>query len=395
MSLHKLIYVLIAVAVALGLALAFRESPVAVELGQVKRAAMQVAVDAEGQTRLQERFIVTATVSGLLDRLNLDVGDSVAKAQNLARIRAMPATLLDARDRAQAQAAVAAAEAAVNAAREAVSAADVESEFAEREYDRIAALAKRSLVSAEALDAAAVKKTAAGIAAKTAMQRLDQAREELKAALAVLGNNNGFGVAGEAVALASPSDGVILKRYRESAGFVAAGDPLFEVGDPRKLEVVTDVLSADAVRLRPGMRALFRRWGGEPDLEGRVRLIEPEGFTKVSTLGVEEQRVRVIADIDSPAEQWAALGDRYRVESSFVIWESEDVLQVPANAVFQSGQGQAVFLMVSGRAQERQVKVGKSDGLSIEVLEGLGEEDAVILHPGRSVVKGVRVAAIE
>ncbi|MGV6818502.1 MAG: efflux RND transporter periplasmic adaptor subunit [Thiotrichales bacterium] len=391
MSIKKIIYAVKAIVLVIGLGLAFRGAPVAIELGEVTRAPLQVTIDAEGQTRLKNRFVVSATASGMLERVALDVGDPVSGGQVLAKISAIPNPLLDARTRAQAIATAAAAESAYTAAKKSVDAANSERDFSIREYKRLAALAEKSLVSKEQLDAAAVKKTAASIAAQTAKAQLRRAQEELKAAQAAIGT----GAEGEKTDLLSPSDGVIVKRYRESAGFVAVGEPLFEVGNLDELEIVTDVLSADAVRLRPGMRVILHRWGGEADLEGRVRLIEPEGFTKVSSLGVEEQRVLVRSRIISSPDLWEALGDQYRVESSFVVWEGDHVLQVPANAVFRSGAGMAAYTVESGRARERMLKTGESNGLVTEVLEGLNEGDKIILHPGKTVSDGVRVKVVD
>lgn len=396
MSIRKIVYVLIGVVVIGLLASSFRASPVAVEVAQVMRGPMQVTIDAEGKTQLKERFLVSASVSGMVNRFSWEAGDSVSEGEVLAEIRAMPSSLLDARTRAQATATVASAEAAVNAARESVRAAELESSLAEREFKRVSAMAKSSLVSEEVLDVAAVKETAASIAVQTAQQRLAQAHEDLKAAKAVLIQANGQQPAADVVVkVRSPVDGTVLKRYRESAGLISVGEPLVEVGDLTALEVVTDVLSAEAVRLSPGMRVVFQRWGGEPTLEGRVRLVEPEGFTKVSTLGVEEQRVWVIADIESPIERWQSLGDQYRVESSFVVWEGEEVLQIPANATFRSENGKAVFVLNDGRAEKRGITVGRNNGLIVEVVDGLVEGEAIILHPGRAIEAGSRVERIQ
>ena len=189
----------------------------------------------------------------------------------------------------------------------------------------------------------------------------------------------------------SPVEGRVLKVLQESAGVVSAGQPLLEVGDPRELEVEVEVLSRDAVRIEPGGRVLLERWGGETLLEGVVRTVEPMGFTKVSALGVEEQRVRVIADLASPATDWQRLGDGYRVEASFVVWERDDALTVPASALFRRDAGWRVFVVERGRARERAVTPGHSSGLLTEVSEGIVVGETVIVHPGDAVADGVRV----
>jgi HlyD family secretion protein len=190
----------------------------------------------------------------------------------------------------------------------------------------------------------------------------------------------------------SPVAGRILKLHRESEGIVAVAEPLVEVSNPRSLEVEVEVLSSDAVRISPGTRVLFERWGGDQPLEGAVRRIEPVGFTKISALGVEEQRVLVIADFTSPAETWERLGDNYRVEAVFVLWEGDNVLQVPASALFRLEQDWAVFVAANGHAGLRPVQVGHRSGLNAEITSGLQEGERVITHPGNEIEDG---AAIE
>jgi len=193
------------------------------------------------------------------------------------------------------------------------------------------------------------------------------------------------------VAVRAPAGGRVLKVLRKSEGVVGAGEPLLEIGDARALEVAVEVLSADAVRIAPGTRVLFERWGGPVPLEGRVRVVEPTAFTKVSALGVEEQRVRVIAGITSPRQLWERLGDGYRVEASFILWEGEDVLQVPASALFRYQQGWAVFVEEGAFARRRLVQVDHRNGLAAEILSGLAEGERVIVHPDDSVEDGKAV----
>jgi HlyD family secretion protein len=190
----------------------------------------------------------------------------------------------------------------------------------------------------------------------------------------------------------APVAGRVLKIPRKSEGVVTAGQALMEIGDPRALEVEVDVLSADAVRLHPGIKVEFERWGGEGQLQGKVRVVEPVGFTKVSALGVEEQRVWVIVDFTSPAAQWQQLGDGYRVEASFILWEDNNVLQVPASALFRDGAGWALFVVQQDKAIKRGVHVGQRNGLSAQILSGINEGDQVIVHPDDQVRDGVRVA---
>ncbi|MEW6600923.1 MAG: HlyD family efflux transporter periplasmic adaptor subunit, partial [Nitrospirota bacterium] len=183
----------------------------------------------------------------------------------------------------------------------------------------------------------------------------------------------------------------VLKIQRESEGVVREGEALIEIGDPRALEVQVDVLSADAVKLRPGMAVLFERWGGDKPLKGRIRSIEPAGFTKISTLGVEEQRVLVISDFVSPYEEWGQLGDGYRAEASFILWEDSNILQIPSSTLFRSGDSWSVFVMKNSRAHLRTVEVGHENGLSAQIISGLSEGETLIPHPDSSIKDGSRV----
>ena len=194
------------------------------------------------------------------------------------------------------------------------------------------------------------------------------------------------------VTVTAPVDGVVLKRVRESESVVPAGDPLLEIGDPSQLEIVSDLLSTDAVRVKPGARAIVEQWGGDRPLDAKVRRVEPSGFTKVSALGVEEQRVNVVLDFVDPANAFASLGDAYRVEIRIVTWESADVLKVPTSALFRQGEDWAAYVVVGDRAQARRLTIGQRTGQEAEVLDGLSAGEPVILHPGDALAGGVRVA---
>ena len=197
--------------------------------------------------------------------------------------------------------------------------------------------------------------------------------------------------AGRVVTVTAPVDGVVLKRLRESESVVPPGDPLIEVGDPHRLEIVADLLSTDAVRVKPGARAIIEQWGGDKQLEARVRRIEPSGFTKISALGVEEQRVNVVLDFVDPAAAWTALGDAYRVEVRIVIWEAPAVLEVPTSALFREREKWAVYHVENGRARRVIVELGHQTGQEAEVVSGLSEGERVILHPGDTLSDGARV----
>jgi HlyD family secretion protein len=236
---------------------------------------------------------------------------------------------------------------------------------------------------------------ASAAAKRAADAAIDVGRYELDAALASLRYTASGGSTEklEAVPVRSPVAGRVLAIHQESAGVVAAGQPLLDVGDSGELEVMIEVLSRDAVRIAPGGRVLLERWGGEAPLEGVVRTVEPTGFTKVSALGVEEQRVRVIADLASPPESWQRLGDGYRVEAKFIVWSSEDTLTVPSSALFRRDDGWAAFVVEGGRAREKLVTPGHGSGLLTEVVAGLEEGATVVVHPGDAIADGVRVRA--
>ncbi len=359
----RIVLILVALAVIALLWWSFQPEPVPVSVAAVQRGHLQVTIQQEGMTRVRERYIVTAPVTGSLERITLDEGEPVKRGQVLVHVNPAQSHPLDPRTRAQAEAQVAEAEAAYD--------------FAQAELKRLTPLYERDDISRSDFDQA-----------RTAAER---ARAGLAAARAVLSAAEGRVRDAGRVPVTAPVDGRVLTIERESAGPVAAGTPLLAIGDPQALEVAVDVLSTDAVSIAPGMRVWLDRWGGPELLEARVRRIEPAAFTKVSALGVEEQRVWVILDIVSPLEQWQNLGDGYRVEASFVLWEAADVLQVPGSAVFRE-QGQWVVFVVEGDiARKRQVEIGRRGGLNVQILKGLAEGEQVITHPDDAIADGVAV----
>ena len=299
---------------------------------------------------------------------------------------------LDPRSRAQAQARVGAAEAALAAAREQVKAAEAESRLAGQELKRARELARDQFLSAQAVDQAVSRDQLAQANLQAGHQAVNVADYELKTARATLMRASSMaGGAGERIMVTSPIQGRVLKVLHESEGAVAAGQPLIEVGNPGSLEVEVEVLSTSAVRIMPGAKVVLDRWGGEAPLQGVVRRVEPTGFTKVSALGVEEQRVRVIVDFTSAKEAWQRLGDGYRVEARFVIWEAPDVLQVPTSALFRQNSGWAVFVREGEVARLRPVEVGQRTGLRAQILKGLEVGEEVVSHPDDKIADGVKL----
>jgi HlyD family secretion protein len=371
----------------------FWPRPVLVELVTAKRAPMTVTIEEEGRTRVIDRFIISAPVDGVACRVQLDVGDAVEQGQTLLSISPLESRVLDPRSEAEAKARVAAAKSALQAAEQQADAARASATFYRNEIKRLKPLAEQGVISQGAFDKAQMDVLTANATLRSAKHAVEVARYEMEAAETALAYSAGT-VTGDPsvrVPVKSPVTGKILQMPHECEGPVTTGQELLVVGDPSLLEVVVDLLSADAVKVKAGSKVYFDRWGGDGSLQGVVRTVEPFGFTKISALGVEEQRVNVIADFVSPKEQWQRLGDGYRVEARFVIWEGENVLQVPASSLFRLNDGWALFVVQNGRAHQRVVKVGQRTGLVAQILEGVKEGEKVVNHPSDEVSDGVRI----
>lgn len=377
--------------VLLLLALALWPETQPVDLAAVSRGPLRVTVDEEGETRVRDRFVVTAPVAGRVQRIELEPGDPV-RARDTVLATFLPAdpVPLDARSRAEAQAAVAAAASSEERARAERDRAAAALALARSELARARALAAERVVAPQALESREAEARLAEEGLKAAISAVAAAAHTLEMARVRVSPP---AVGGRAITLRSPIDGVVLKRHRESESVVAAGEPLLDVGDPARLEVVSDLLSTDAVRVPPGAPVLVEQWGGDKALSGRVRRVEPSGFMKVSALGVEEQRVNVVIDLEEPAEAWRRLGDGYRVEVKIVVWEKADAVTVPTSALFRRGDAWAVFVEEGGRARLREVAVGPMNGQAGEVRSGLTPGERVVVHPGDTLRDGVRVEA--
>ena len=383
----------IAVLVAAGLVYGFMPRAVPVDLAEVTRAPLTVTVEEEGKTRVRERYTVSAPVAGFVRRIALKAGDAVAAGQALAVIEPARAVALDPRSRAQAQAQVSAAQAALAAAQENARAAAAGAQLAQQERVRAESLRQSNFVSAQALDSARTAETRARAAEAAAQHAVRVARFDLETARAAVASTARLqaGGAAERVQVRAPVAAHVLKLLHESEGAVVAGQPLLEIGDPASLEVEVEVLSTHAVKIAPGSKVILDRWGGAQPVAGTVRVVEPSGYTKISALGVEEQRVRVIVDFSSPREAWARLGDGYRVEARFVLWEGQDVLQLPTSALFRQGEGWAAFVLDGRRVRLTPVEIGQRAGLASQVMAGLKAGDRVVAHPDETIEDGVRV----
>lgn len=377
------------------LAVALWPQAITVEVGQVSRGPLVVTVDEEGETRVHDRFVVSAPVSGRVLRIDLEPGDAVVRGKTvIARVQADAPPLLDARTRAEAEAAVDTARGAVGRAQAEEQRARASLDLANADLARERKLETSGLTTRQALDArlAAVQTAeealrGAQFAAAAAAAELSRARARLMPATLAAG--------GRVLPVLAPVDGVVLRRLRESESVVPAGDPLVEIGDPRHIEIVSDLLSTDAVRVKPGMRVLVEGWGGAETLAATVRRVEPSGFTKVSALGVEEQRVNVLMDFDTAAEAWKRLGDAFRVEVRIVVWEAPSAVKVPTSALFRVGDTWAAYVVEAGRARRVLLELGQRTSREAEVLAGLTEGQTVVVHPGDLLVDGSRVVVRE
>lgn len=358
----------------------------------VERSPMQVVVEEDGVTRVADRYTVSAPAAAWLRRIDLVEGDTVSTGQTLAVLEPPRSATLDPRSRSQAEARVATAEANLSQAERALEAARIVANQAVSERDRTRRLAELGSATERMAERAAAEAESALANLEAAEAAVVSARAERTAARAALGTGDESGEALQASrVLRAPSSGRVLSVMQQSAGMVTPGMPILVLGDTGLLEVRVDVLSQDAVRILPGTRVLFDQWGGDTVLEGVVRRVEPQGFTAVSSLGVEEQRVNVIASITtSPAER-ASLGAGYRVIARFIMWQDEDVLQIPTSALFSTESGWAVFALRRGRAELQPVEIGRRTGLRVQIVSGLAEGDEVIAHPGNDLEDGARV----
>lgn len=369
---------------------------VPVESGVVGTGPLVVTVDEEGMTRVQQRFVVSAPVAGQLQRIDWKAGAEVKAGKTvLAVLEATGADFLDARSQAQAEARVRATEAAREAALAQRDRASATARTFRAELDRAQQLRERQVLSAQEFDTARMRADTAAQEARAAEFGLKVAEFELQQARAALSRGQGGSAQSEPLVITSPVDGRILRVFQESSRVVPGGFPLIEVGDLTDLEVRIEVLSRDAVAIRPGSRVWLELWGGPEPLNARVRLVEPSAFTKISALGVEEQRVFVIADFTDPLERRPTLGDSYRVEARIVIWEKPDALRAPAGALFQRDGAWRALVIANGRARLQSVKVGRSNGVQTEILEGLRAGDRVIVYPGDRVTDGTRVTPLQ
>ncbi len=382
---RKILYTVVLAAAAAGIGVLFLPDPIGVDVAPVTIGPLVVTVDEDGETRAHDRYVVSAPVAGRVSRIELHEGDSIKEAQVVAEIWPLP---LSARERDEQLARIASSEALSREATEQVRRAKIEHKQAQRERERMQTLVRDGFVSPQAAEQTIVAESISANALDAVRFRARSAAAELRAAKAAQLAIAAKPGSRAAVRLESPVSGKVLRIPEKSERVVAPGTPLLILGDADKLEIVIDVLSTEAVRIKPGMPVLIEGWGGDEPLQATVRVVEPYAFTKVSALGVEEQRVNVVADF---VGTHAALADAYRVEARVVIWRSDNALKVPASALFRKQDGWAAFVFDDGRALLRDVTTGQRTAFEVQVLSGLEAGESMILHPSNDIADGTRV----
>lgn len=388
---------IISAAAALGYFL-FSPAAVRVETALVRRTTLEVVVEDDGRTRIREKYVISANVAGRLSRLELHPGDAVtANLTPIARIDPAPPALLDERSRIKAEAQVEAAKTQqVRAATQRESASSSR-RIAQEESERLDTISERGSITHEERDRAELRFQLAINEERSALLLERIAQFELQQAQAALLHLSSQGSAPTSssddwrMTISSPIDGVVLRVFQESEAIVEPGTSLLEVGDPKDLEAVVDVLSSDAVRIRSGMNVEFDHWGGNVELHGVVRRVEPSAFLKVSAIGVEEQRVNVVIDFIGDPDARSALGDDFRVDARIIVDRADNVILAPPGAVFHFQNGSAVFVAVGQRAELHRVTTGRVGRDGVEILSGLREGERVIVYPGDKVAHGVRI----
>jgi HlyD family secretion protein len=377
---------LAAAAAVIFVALAFRPKPAEVEAARAVKGPLQVTVDEDGETRAHDRFTLATPIAGRLSRIEFHEGDQVGPESVLATISPLP---LDAREVAEIRARIQAAEARKREATEQVARWENDHAQALRDLNRARLLAKDRIIARQELEQAESKQTSTAKEVEAAKFRAQSAAADVERERAGLVSLEAQqSQAGKLVAIRPPARCRILRILEKSERVVPFGTPIIVLSNPQKIEIVVDLLSTDAVKVKPGAPVIIENWGGPAPLRARVRTVEPYGFTKVSALGIEEQRANVIADfVDSPD----GLGDGYRVDARIVIWESPSVLKVPASALFRIGQEWNAFVIENGRAHVLPVEAGHRNASEAEIVKGLNEGAQVILHPANDLKNGARV----
>lgn len=386
------LYLLLAGALIVLAVWGFWPRPVLVDTAEVVRAPLTVTFTEEGRTRLRDRYLVSAPLDGVVERIVLEPGDAVKAGKPVATLRPTHAALFDPATRSAAEARWRAAGDELDATIAAAAAAAALRDRLAAGRRRAEALATQQLIASDQRDEIRAQATAAEANLRSAQARVQAARVQRDVARSVLDlQGKASRDDGSRLRLSAPVDGRVIRRFVESEGFVRAGQSLLELGDPQALEVIVEALTEDAMRIGPGTRVDLLRWGGDVPLRGRVQTVEPGGFTKFSALGVEEQRVLVVVALDDAGKGRPALGDGFRVEAQFRVWHADAALTVPVAALFRDGEHWAVYAIERRRARLRHVQIGHIGEDKAEVRSGLAAGSRVVLYPGDSLRDGVRV----
>jgi HlyD family secretion protein len=381
-------------AVVAGVIWSVMPQPIPVETVAVTKGTFVATVDEDGKTRIREHYVVAAPLAGRLSRVRLKAGDHVRADEAIATVLPVLAPFLDPRSRREAEERLGAAEAALERAKATVERAQAQADQAQKDLARTRALVERGVSTVQARERAELAMRVADRDLRAAEFQHHAVEHELAQAKALLARyQNGYEGSPEAWNVTAPVPGVVLKVSQESETTVRAGAPILEIGDPGDLEIVADVLSTDAVEIHPGAPVVVVNWGGQEALQGRVRRVEPAAFTKISTLGVEEQRVNVVIDLTSPRENWASLGDGYQVDVRITVFTQDGATIVPAGALFRRGNDWNVFVMEKGRAQDRAITLLRRSGRFGSVASGLMPGERVIVYPSDRIVSGARIGA--
>lgn len=387
-------YTLLGLVIALVLIRALRPAPLTVEIATVTRGEFTQQVVEDGRTRPHDVYVVTAPIPGNLQRVSWLAGDRIKKGDEVAKIFPNISVLLDKRAEQEAKQHLQSLEASYERANILIEGADVAYKKAKADYQRNLALAKRGYVSKSDFDTQKLgmdlrKKEyeSALFSAKSAKHEVEKAKASLSEMQSgLLRTDEHF------VKVYAPIDGQVLKVEQQSEGPITAGAAILSIANIRNLEIIADILSTDAVQVKPGDTVLIQNWGGDTPLVGKVRLVEPGGFMKLSALGVEEQRVNVIIDITSPREHWESLGAEFRVEVAIIVFKAQGVLQLPVSALFRHNNKWAVFVVTKHKAHLREIEIGRRNAKNAMLISGLSDGDKVIVYPSEGITDGTRVA---
>jgi HlyD family secretion protein len=388
----RLLIALIIMVLAIAIFFALRSPPIDVDVATVSKGSMLVTINDEGETRVRDMFVISAPINGRLMRINLDAGDPVIAGKTVvARIMPAQPDFLNARSEAEVRAQIKSLDAAVQSSAARIAQAEADRKLAAANFERIDALFDRGFATKTAQDAARAARDSSAARLTEARGAAESARFELRAARARLMAPSASSGSNKILSVYSPESGSVLRLTHESETPISAGTPVVEIGDPADIEIVTDLLSSDAVKIKPGSSVLIEKWGGDKPLTGTVQRIEPFGFTKISALGVEEQRVNVIIDFTDPIAARQRLGHGYRVIVKVVEWKGKDVLQAPISALFRNKGQWSVFVKRDGKAGLLPVKVGRMNDEHAQIVTGLKAGEEVILHPSEKIEDGTRV----